>query len=71
MMTTMKRYLDDDDEADSGADVGRCAVHAGHDVNNRLTHRYHHAKHCGTKTAQYLHHKHNQKLCKEAKGGGE
>ena len=36
--------LDDDDEADAEADVGRVAVHAGHDVDDGLAHGDHHAE---------------------------
>ena len=38
-------YLNNDQKADAEADVARVAVHAGHDVHNRLTDRYDHTEH--------------------------
>ena len=37
--------LDDDEEADTGADVAGLAVHAGHDVDDALTEGDDHAEH--------------------------
>lgn len=38
-------YLDDDEKTDTSADVSRVTIHARHDVDDRLTHSDHHAKH--------------------------
>ena len=38
--------LDDDEQADAGADVGGLAVHAGHHVHDGLAQGDDHAEHC-------------------------
>ena len=38
--------LEDDDEADTGTEVRRLTVHAGHDVHNGLRRCDDHAEHC-------------------------
>ena len=38
--------LDDDEQADAGADVRGLAVHAGHHVHDGLAEGDHHAEHC-------------------------